>query len=331
MPTSRAAATSRWPVSWTSWWSLSHSANVCGVSGSWRCTAAAGRQRRCAPAQSSARGWSTRFGVEPGPALRSLEAAILEQRPELEWSAPGRTQGADRAVPTPASGSIATDRPAGPRSGAAADSADPVHDGGRRRQPRLPGDWRRICRPDHRSGVRLPPRHVVGRTVRTAGSPAGGVLPADPVRQARDGSVGQAAACRCRALDGGHQSRARCRRIGASGGAGRDRRRPHRHPLRGDASGAHPLPRALWLVRPPAAERRLPHRTARRRRRGAHRVHGSEVGLRCRVAAPLPERRRRPRGSGAVRQVPASPRRAPAPPAPTCGRSPGSTCATHSR
>src|SRR4029078_9132760 len=28
-------------------------------------------------------------GVEPGPELRDLERAVLEQRPELDWTAPG--------------------------------------------------------------------------------------------------------------------------------------------------------------------------------------------------------------------------------------------------
>ena len=30
----------------------------------------------------------TELGVEPGPALRALEAEVLEQRAELDWSAP---------------------------------------------------------------------------------------------------------------------------------------------------------------------------------------------------------------------------------------------------
>ena len=111
MPTSRAGATSRWPVSSTRWWSLSRSGNGCGVSGSWRCTGPAGRQRRCAPARSSARGWSTSSGSSQARRCDPSRQRSSSNVRSLEWSAPPGTQGADRRVPTPASGSIAT-RPA---------------------------------------------------------------------------------------------------------------------------------------------------------------------------------------------------------------------------
>ena len=69
----------------------------------------------------------TELGVEPGPALRALEAAVLEQRAELDWSAPpasalpdvrspsGHGAGGARARTTGA-GPPAEPRPRSPRS-----------------------------------------------------------------------------------------------------------------------------------------------------------------------------------------------------------------------
>jgi DNA-binding SARP family transcriptional activator/pimeloyl-ACP methyl ester carboxylesterase len=52
------------------------------------------------------------LGVEPGPALRALEAAVLEQRPELDFSAPPGAHRSNRRPPPDNTGSAPSDEAA---------------------------------------------------------------------------------------------------------------------------------------------------------------------------------------------------------------------------
>jgi tetratricopeptide (TPR) repeat protein len=57
------------------------------------------------------------LGIEPSPALRDLQAAILQQRPELAWPPPGGLASLDLAAGEAAIGVAPASRPGGTRAG----------------------------------------------------------------------------------------------------------------------------------------------------------------------------------------------------------------------
>ena len=65
-------------------------ASGCAASSCWRCIAPAGRPRRSRPTGRGATHCVEELGLEPGPALKELEAAILRQDPGLELAPPVR-------------------------------------------------------------------------------------------------------------------------------------------------------------------------------------------------------------------------------------------------
>ena len=167
----------------------------------------------------------------------------------------------------------------------------------RRRQHRLPGGRRRAHRPRVRHGLGLAPRLLLGRAlVRALPAPAGVVLAADPVRQARHGPVrSRRRAADARAADGRRARGARRRRLAAGGAARRLRGRPAVRALRDDVSGADAGARDDRHLRQAALGARLPVGADR----GAGRARSSR-----RSAAPGAARsasRRARRGARTIR------------------------------
>ena len=273
------------------------------------------------------------LGVEPGPALRALEAAVLEQRAELDWSALPMAEPTEGLAP-PSSGARSDGHAESSRRAVA--SIPEIHYVEERRwgEPRLPGRWRRAGRPHCRTRLLLAPGDVVGGAVRAIRAPLGVILAADPLRQARDGPVGPTTRGGRRPLDRGREGGARHGRLGAGCRARAHRRRAHRDPLRRHLPGPRQGARTLRCLRSTDMRRYgLPHRTPARRRRRTHRVHRAQMGFGGRSQAVLPERLRRPGRPRTARPVPAGlgqsgrrsrvpPNRGPdrRPPRPTHGR-----------
>ena len=121
----------------------------------------------------------------------------------------------------------------------------------------------------------------------------GVVLPADPVRQARDGPVRPGARgppADARAADGRHARRDGGGRVRAGGAPRRVRGRPDVPAVRRHLSRAHARAAAVGLLRPLRLAAQL-HRALLGRRDG---------GRRARSARARVGRRRRPRGDGPV-------------------------------